>query len=630
MKLAIGYSDFKKIIDQKLDFVDKSLFIKEFLDNKGTEVSVITRPRRFGKTLNLSMLHCFLAAEVNGESTKGLFDNLKIASAENYSNGDSYISQQGQHPVIFVTFKNVKATSFSDAVEKLCSIIQTLYREHQYLLNSTTLPETEKTIIQKYLTLPINKTDIENSILFLSELLYKHHQQKKVYILIDEYDTPIQASYLNNYYNDMIKLMGGILGAALKGNPCLNRAVITGIIRIAKEGLFSDLNNVEIYSILESKYSQYFGFTEEEVLSLLNRAQMSDKIDEIKEWYNGYKFAETTVYNPWSIVHYIQKGKLRDYWANTSGNDLIWNLIVESNAEIKNDLEKLLRGEICFHPINEHVVFGDLKNNPAAMWSILANTGYLNIISSEGEGSILLCKTKIPNKEVRTIYKDMIETWLSSSSGVVWYNNFLNHLLNGNISEVSIDLEKLFLHVISFRDMGKKPEAFYHGLLLGLTGSLSRNLYEINSNGEGGDGYYDIIIIPKDLSKLAVVLELKSIQNLSKIKKESTIINLLENSANQALNQIDEKDYVAAARIAGIKQVFRIGIAFAGKRFKIKSSVGSSDRIIPAIHTIPTKKVSVKSKTKAKTKVPQNKKTSALKTKKTAKTSMKKSKGFVG
>ncbi|MBF0363706.1 MAG: AAA family ATPase [Oligoflexia bacterium] len=270
MNLAIGYSDFKKIIDQKFDFVDKSLFIKEFIDDTSAEVSVITRPRRFGKTLNLSMLRYFFAAEVGGESTKGLFDKLKIANCGNNINGASYISHQGQYPVIYLTFKDVKETSYAKFLNELCKLIQDLFQEHRYLMKSDQLEIDEKNIIQKLLDGNIDEGDLKSSLKRLSKYLFKHHGQK-VYILLDEYDTPIQAGYMHGYYDDMKVLMQGLLGAALKDNLSLNRAVVTGVIRIAKESFFSELNNVKIYSVMQSKYSQYFGFTEEEVADLLQK-----------------------------------------------------------------------------------------------------------------------------------------------------------------------------------------------------------------------------------------------------------------------------------------------------------------------------------------------------------------------
>ncbi|MBF0299363.1 MAG: AAA family ATPase [Oligoflexia bacterium] len=586
MKLALGYSDFKKIIDQKFDFVDKSLFIKEFFDDAATEVSVITRPRRFGKTLNLSMLRYFLAAEVGGESTKGLFDNLKIANCGSDANGANYISLQGQYPVIFLTFKDVKETSFTNAIEKMRIILQALYREHQHLLNSKELAENEKNIIKKYLEGQVNQAELENSIKILSEFLCKHYQ-KKVFILLDEYDTPIQSSYIAGYYKEMMDLMRGMLGAALKDNLALNRAVITGVIRVAKESLFSGLNNVEIYSVMQFKYSQYFGFTEEEVGDLLEKAKMSDHTSTVKEWYNGYKFAGTIVYNPWSIVNFIQKNELRAYWVNTSDNALIRDVVIHSSSEFKTNLEELLLGKSCEQLIDEHVVFGDLKQNKGAAWSLLVSAGYLNVVSFKIVRQGLICLLTIPNQEISSVYSNMIEMWLSSDRGIQWYNNFLNNLLTGNIREFAVGLEKLLTQVSSVYDMASEPEAFYHGLMLGLTASLDHTVYELSSNREGGYGRYDIAITPKDDNKLGIILELKSISNESNRKNNSNKSNnrsiksltlLLEKSAKEALAQIDEKNYLVGMLQRGIKKIVKIGIAFAGKRFQIATATIPSEK----------------------------------------------------
>ncbi|MBF0361824.1 MAG: AAA family ATPase [Oligoflexia bacterium] len=606
MKLALGYSDFKKIIDQKFNFVDKSLFIKEFIDDSATEVSVITRPRRFGKTLNLSMLRYFFAAEVAGESTRGLFDNLKIATSSGKDqNGVSYLSHQGQYPVIFLTFKDIKETSYENAINKLRVIIQNLYQEYRYLMKSNRLAIDEKDIIQKMIEAKAELVDLEVSLLRLSNYLFKHHQ-KKVYIFIDEYDTPIQSSYISNYYTEMIDLMRGVLGTALKDNLALNRAVVTGVIRVAKESLFSGLNNIKIYSVMESKYSQYFGFSEEEVALLLKKANLSERTLAVKEWYNGYKFAGTIVYNPWSIVNFVQKNELQPYWVNTSDNALIRDVVVHSPSDFKVSLEKLLLGKTCEQLIDEHVVFGDLKQNPGAAWSLLVSAGYLNVLSSIiDEDGRTICILEIPNKEIYGVYRGMIKNWLSSARGINWYNEFLNNLLNGNISGLTENLEILFTQIISVQDSGREPEAFYHGLMLGLIASLDRNLYEISSNRENGYGYYDIMIIPKDenkLDKFAIILELKSLNLKTKTipKKEQLITKALEKCAKEALAQIEEKKYTSGMSKRGIKKIIKIGIAFLSKRFQIATAI------------YPAKKETTQTK--------ETKKTKSIKTVKTVKT----------
>ncbi|MBF0363886.1 MAG: AAA family ATPase [Oligoflexia bacterium] len=497
---------------------------------------------------------------------------------------------QGQYPVIFLTFKDVKETSYAAAINIFKRIIQDLFQEHRYLMKSDQLEIDEKNIIQKLIDGKADEIDLKASLLQLSKYLSKHHK-KKVYILIDEYDTPIQTSFMNGYYDEMRVLMQGLLGTALKGNPYLNRAMVTGVIRVAKESFFSELNNLEVYSVMQSKYSQYFGFSEEEVADLLKQAEMIDRTSDVRNWYNGYKFAGTTIYNPWSIVNFIKNKELRPYWVNTGNNDLIRDLIIDSVSEFKTSLEKLLLGETCEHLIDEHVVFGNLKQNPGAAWSLLVSAGYLNVVSSTLHEDGTVCALEIPNKEIYGVYRSMIKSWLSSTRGINWYNEFLSNLLAGNMQGFAENLEILFTQIVSIRDIGREPEAFYHGLMLGLVSSLNRNLYEVNSNREdGGYGYHDIMIVPKDENKLGIVLELKSLKEIP--KKEQMIIRALEKGASVALAQIEEKNYTNGMRERGIKEIIKIGIAFAGKRFQIATAVYTTKKENKTIKKIIKSKTS--------------------------------------
>ncbi len=318
MHLPVNSDDFREIIEKKFDFVDKTLWIQEILDEISVTVMAITRPRRFGKTLNLSMLHYFLAAEVDGRKTQGLFDGLKIAAL-----GEKYMQHQGKYPVIFITFKEVRDHDFSIAYSNLINLLHRVYRQHNYLTDSPRLSPAEKEKFKIILERKGSRGDVNSALLDLSYYLYQHHGAK-VWLLIDEYDTPIQSAFLNNYYDEVTSLMRSLLGAALKTNPYLERAVITGILRIAKESLFSGLNNIEVYTLLHSNYGEYFGFTESEVNALLNQAGLDKEAVAIRDWYNGYKCGNTIIYNPWSIVHCIKRqGELQPYWVNTSGNDLI-------------------------------------------------------------------------------------------------------------------------------------------------------------------------------------------------------------------------------------------------------------------------------------------------------------------
>jgi hypothetical protein len=558
MILPIGTEDFGKIIHRKLYFVDKSLFIKEILDDHGTEILVTTRPRRFGKTLNLSMLHYFRAEKVNKNSTQGLFEHLKIAKS-----GDTYLQHQGKYPVIFVTFKDIKELSYENTFKNLSRLMSRVYQEHIDLLKSDKLYSHQKNIFQSILEERADETHIKSALLDLTQYLYLHYETKP-WLLIDEYDTPIQSGYINGYYEKIIDFMRGIFSSVLKTNPYLEKAVITGILRVAKESLFSGVNNLEVYSLLRDEYSEHFGFTEVEVDAMLKKSHLLRKSEEVKEWYNGYKIGKNIIYNPWSIVNCIkQNGETKPYWVNTSDNQLIKDLLKESTLKFKHQFELLISGESIEELIDERMVFQYLKNNPSSVWNLLLMAGYLKPVSSRETYQGTLTKLAIPNREVRDLYRQMIEQWLSNGYGLTWYNEFIASLLDGNMEEFKKHLSKVILQITSYHDFAKEPEAFYQGLMLGFTVSLhSAGTHEIKSNRESGLGRFDIIIIPKDISKPGIVIELKAHS-----KKEN-----LGKLAKIALKQIDEKKYTEMLSNKGVKEALKIGIGFFGKNFEICSS----------------------------------------------------------
>jgi hypothetical protein len=568
--MQVGFDDFGKVIANNLNFVDKTLFIKEVLDNKNTEVSVITRPRRFGKTFNMSMLHYFLAPEVNQKKTEKLFDGLKISTIDNCS----YVQHQGKFPVVFISFKGINASSYDLIYSQLYTLIINVFNEHSYLEKSDKLTESDKEKFQSILDKQADNAVVEDSLRFLTSLLFKYFGIKP-WLLIDEYDTPIQSGYSNNYYDEIINLMRRVLGAALKTNQYLERAVITGILRVAKESIFSDLNNVKVYSLLHPKYGQYFGFTEEEVADLLKQAGLEERASDIKRWYNGYLFGNTVVYNPWSIANCIQEnGKLQPYWANTSENTLIKKLLIQSPALFKEQFECLLQDQPIEKIVDDSMVFEDLENNTAAVWNLLIMTGYLKATTIAETEQGTKCQVEIPNIEIRSLYRKIIEQWLGNGRGVEWYNQFLEFLLHGNIEKFSESLEQVLIQTISVHDTAKKPEVFFHGFMLGLTASLSKKEYEIKSNQESGYGRYDIAILPKDISKSAVILELKSITP-PKVPKKSldrVLDSLLTREAQKALEQIDKQQYVVGVKQRGFADVIKIGLAFCGKNFKVLGS----------------------------------------------------------
>jgi len=563
MDLPIGYDNFRDVIDQKLNFVDKSLLMKEFLDDKGTQVTLITRPRRFGKTLNLSMMHHYFASNVYGKPTQDLFLGLKIAQQS-----QEYLQHQGKYPVVALTFKEVKDQDFNSAYDNLCHLLSRTYKEHASLLDSPRILSHQKKEFETILEGKADKVAIKSAFLNLTDCLYQHYGEKAL-LLIDEYDTPIQAGYVHGYYDDIIEIMRSLFGAGLKSNPYLYRAMLTGILRISKESLFSGLNNLKVYSILNPKYSQYFGFTEDEVNTLYSQAGLGSDLEQIKAWYNGYKMGGTTIYNPWSIANNIQeKGLLKPYWVNTSDNSLVKELLIRSSVKFKHSFELLLEGKVVGQFIDENFVFSELKNNETAIWSLLLMTGYLKVISQNYTNDGLYCELAIPNQEVRNLYQQIIKQWLANGKGIQWYNEFLDHLLTGNIEGFNKSLENIMLQTTSVHDVAREPEAFYQGLMIGLTASLDKTQYEKKSNKESGYGRYDIVIIPKDLQKMPIMLELKSVTPPKKLKN---LESLLQENAEKALKQIDNHAYCSELEQRGFVKIVKIGLAFCGKKFHTES-----------------------------------------------------------
>jgi Predicted AAA-ATPase len=397
MRLPIGLSDFKKIVDEEFDFVDKSLLVKEVIND--AEVILVTRPRRFGKTLNMSMLRYFF--EFNTDATH-LFKNLKISHEK-----DLFLKHQGQYPVIYLTFKDVKEHSYQASYQKILHIMATTYDEFgKVLLTSDKLTDFQKNNMNQILTKQASQAEVEDSLRMLSQYLYAHYG-KQVFILIDEYDTPIQSGYLHGYYNEIVGLFRNLFSAALKDNVYLFKSVLTGILRISKESLFSGLKNLKVYSVLHPRYGAYFGFTEDEVAALLQQSKLEEKSVEIKDWYNGYHIGGHTIYNPWSIINCLQDdGILGPYWVNTSDNALIKNILLKSSEGFKERFEMLLEGSSIERLIDENFVYSDLvKNNESATWSLLLMTGYLKIDSYQRTDQGTMCHLRIPNREIRNLYR---------------------------------------------------------------------------------------------------------------------------------------------------------------------------------------------------------------------------------
>ncbi len=454
----------------------------------------------------------------------------------------------------------------------MCRVIKGLYEKHDYLLQSDCLKERDKVTYESILALEATDINVKHSLNDLIKYLYAYHRSKVV-VLIDEYDTPIQSGYLQGYYEQAIQFFRNFFGAALKDNKYVFKAVLTGILRVAKENLFSGLNNLVTYSVLNDGYGDYFGFTESEVENLLKSAELGDHLVEVKSWYNGYCIGGKTIYNPWSIANYLKQLELQAYWINTSDNALIRRLVLKSSLRFKEQLELLLQDKSLEKIIDPNIVFADLDLSEAAIWSLLLMSGYLKSVDSEITPQGIVCQLKIPNQEVRSLYRQIIEQWLSDRKGVDWYNEFLNALLLGGIRTLKDYLGDILLQVISYHDVARHPEAFYQGLMIGLTASLDKAKYILSANKESGHGRYDIVIMPTDLQQLAIVIELKSIKSVD----ETGLMVLLEKTAKEALIQVDSKAYDSGLRQRGFKRWLKIGLAFSGKFFYLAEKYHESD-----------------------------------------------------
>jgi hypothetical protein len=552
IRLPIGISDFQKLIIGKYQFADKTLFIKDII-NDGADVILITRPRRFGKTLNLSMLNYFL--QIDPPQHENLFAGLAISKDQDFCK-----EHQNKYPVIFVSFKSIKYSNFVDAYSGIKELLRKLYEEHKYLLDGDILSEPEKVIFEKMR----NKTtddlaDIGNAIANLTLYVKRQYNQLPI-VLIDEYDTPIQESYLQSYYAEMIDLMRIILGQALKDNTILHKAVVTGITRIAQESLFSGVNNLEVYSLLREEYGEYFGFSEEEVIKLLSLSAQSLSIEPIKEWYNGYQVGKYVLYNPWSIINCLKNhGKLKPYWLHTASNGLINKLLIEAKSKIKQQFEALLQGKTIEQAISENLVFADIDTKEEALWSLLLYAGYLKVISSELIGSRLIAQMSIPNKEVSFVYDEIVEGWFSRAISLESYDSFVRSLFTGDMDKFKIYLSNYIMQSGSYFDFNSNTsEQVFHVFVLGLVVGL-RDRYSIYSNHESGLGRFDVIFMPKNKGDKGIVLEFK----------KSASVELLLNKAQEALEQINTKEYVTIFKQAEVIEVIAIGMSFCGKKMEL-------------------------------------------------------------
>ena len=536
-KIPIGVENFKEIITNNCYYVDKTKFIEKIL-NDGSKIKLFTRPRRFGKTLNMSTIKHFFDIKNNEENRK-LFNNLDIEKSV-------YIKEQGQYPVIFISMKGIKDITWEEAKSSLKILISKLYSEFKYLLDD--LDEFDLPRFKKYLLADIDFANLKNALEFLTRVLYEKHK-KEVILLIDEYDSPLISAYEHNYYDEAINFFKVFYGEALKTNDYLKMGIITGIIRVIKAGIFSDLNNLRVYSILDKQYSDFFGFTEKEVEKMLIDFNIEYNLPEVKSWYDGYKFGDTEVYNPWSILNFVQNRELEGYWIGTSGNFLIKEVLKDSNSEINISLEKLFNGEKI-----EEVITGnsDLSSllSYHEIWELLLFSGYLTVDKKIEEDVYSL---RLPNKEIRKFFKN---EFIDITFGASEFRKTMETLKNNKIEEFEKNLQNILLKSTSYMD--GKNENFYHGLFLGMSFYLD-NKYSVKSNREAGLGRYDVLIEPINKKERAFILEFKvtdSEKNLEKFSKE-------------ALEQIINKKYNIELIKKGIKDITYIGIAFYKKQLRI-------------------------------------------------------------
>lgn len=564
MRFPIGAFTFRDVIDSGDSYIDKSLFVNEVFQDSARAI-LLLRPRRFGKTLNLSMLHHFLADQVHGQETRDLFSGLNISKMP-------VMNEQGQYPVIFITFKDMKKDTFIGAIERYRTLMASLYDNYYYLLDSSSMMRHHKEKFLSILKKTSSEEDLELALYDLSSYLYRHHN-KKVWVLMDEYDAPLLSSYDYHYYDQMCGFMRGCLSQLLKDNSYLHKAVITGILRISKESLFSGVNNLDVYSMLDDKYAEHFGFTQFEVDDILQRCDLSDKASEVKTWYNGYYINNITLYNPWSISKFAKSaGKFDLYWVNTAEDVLIRKMIINSANDFKEHLETLLAGSSITTSINLNVTFKDIMSSPDEIWSLLYLTGHLKVLHVEFAMGRHRATFELANYEIGQLFYNIISSWIGKNHVQDNFEAFIHDLLRGDMDAFKIGLNDILMQVVSHHDVARSPECFYHGLMMGLTAYLHQSPnYKLSSNRESALGRFDYMILSHDPNQLSILFEFKRIDSalISKDTDLESIQTMLKSESDNALRQIHTRQYITEAVAFGAKQILVVGLAFCGKHFEI-------------------------------------------------------------
>ena len=545
--IGIGTMDFKKMRINDYYYIDKTMYIKDILDNK-SEVILVTRPRRFGKTLNMSMLRYYF--DIKCKDSKELFKDLKIMEQDEY-----YTSKLGAFPVIYLTLKDINGSNLEEMILQLKTELIEVFIDYAELLKSEKLLDIEKEMFSKVLNLKANKIELQGALKLLSRLLYKEYE-RPVILLVDEYDVPLQTAYVKGYYDEAIDFLKSFYGATFKDNPYLEKTILTGVSRIAKESIFSGMNNLNVYTIMDNEFADDFGITSKEMEKVISDFNIEEDREEIKKWYDGYKIGNVEgIYNPWSILNYLNKRELRPYWVNTSSNDLIKMTFKKSNA-VKEKMISLLNGEPVEVKIKLETIIVGIENREENIWGLMLQTGYLKVIETVSLEERLY-KVALPNNEIKDLFRGMVREWFSHQVEGEDLRSILNDLVNLKLEDFERKLKKLVIEMFSYFDVGENTaESFYHAFILGMLVGL-KDSYYVKSNRESGYGRYDIMLEPKEKESNSFIMEFKIIESMEEKEVKAKI--------KEAKEQIKDKKYEQELKMRGFKNITKMVFVCNGK-----------------------------------------------------------------